>query len=254
MKFAAFRAPLILIISFFVLPAIAQTDTLPNPIPNFDSVATKVFARAPVYQTLSLRSQMQWDDGDAEQNFAGSIRLQKDSLIWLSLTGPLNIEGARVLISPDTFKIINKLSAEYAIRGFSFLHTWLYFPVTFSMLQQIIEGRKVDIGEKASTVAVEDSLYVLYYESDKLQEKMWVNPVNYTITKIVLKDKMLKQQMTVNFEAYNDLNGNPFSYRRKIEINRNEVVLLLNMEITRVQTDEKLSYPFDITDRYKKIE
>lgn len=238
---------------FILLTYTAVAQSL-DSIPNYDSVLAKVYAKQLPYNTLSMRGRMVWNDGSGELEFQGNTRMQKDSIVWMSLTGPFNIEGARVLASPDTFCIINRLAGEYAIKEFAYLERWLYLKLDFKTLQQLLTGHKADIQEKATAVAIEDSMYVLYMENDKMQEKLWVHPLNYTITKLVLKDKMLKQSIAIKFDAYNDLNGMPFSYRRDIEINRDAQTMRLLMEINRASVNENLTYPFDITDRLKKIE
>lgn len=240
-----------LVLSAFLFLSVAAPA---QDLPAFDTVITKVLDKQVVYNTLSMRSRMVWNDGSGDLEFQGNVRMHKDSLVWMSLTGPFNIEGARVLATPDTFKIVNRLGGEYAIKEISYLEKWLYLKVEFSTLQQLLSGQKPDIGEKATTIAIEDSMYVLYFENDKMQEKLWVHPLNYTITKVVLKDKMLKQSIAIKFDAYNDLNGKPFSYRRDIEINRDTQTMRLLMEINRAALNESLTYPFEITDRLKRIE
>lgn len=243
------------ILSFLVLIlSLSASAQVLDSLPVYDSVLSKVYDKQVAYNTLGMRSRMVWNDGSGDFEFQGNVRMQKDSLVWMSLTGPFNIEGARVLATPDTFKIVNRLAGEYALKEFSYLEKWLYLKIEFRTLQQLLSGQKADIGEKASTIAIEDSMYVLYMENDKMQEKLWVHPLNYTITKVVLKDKMLKQSIAINFDAYNDLNGKPFSYRRDIEINRDAQTMRLLMEINRATVNESLTYPFEITERLKKIE
>ena len=41
-----------------------------------------------------------------------NIRMQKDSVIWISATALLGIEAVRLLITPDSFKMINRLISE----------------------------------------------------------------------------------------------------------------------------------------------
>lgn len=238
---------------FLLLTYTATAQSL-DSIPSYDSVLAKVYDTQLPYSTLGMRSHMVWDDGSSQMEFQGNTRMQKDSIVWMSLTGPFNIEGARVLASPDTFRIINRLAGEYAIKEFTYLERWLYLKLEFNTLQQLLAGQKADIGEKATAVSIEDSMYVLYMENDKMQEKLWVHPLNYTITKLVLKDKMLKQSIAIKFEAYNDLNGKPFSYRRDIEINRDAQTMRLLMDINRATVNDSLTYPFDVTERLKRIE
>lgn len=220
----------------------------------YDSILSKVQAAQFSYKQVSVRAKIKWDDGQKEQDFQGTIRLKKDSLIWASLFNGVGIEGVRVLITPDTFKILNRLTEEYGVRDFRVVQALVSFPVQFTMLQQALAGTKIDIQEKASTAVRDDSLLLLINETDMLQERIWVEPQHYTITRIVLKDKMLKQVMTVTFDAYNDLNGKTFSYKRNVEFNRDGLVTRVQIDITKVRVDEDMEFPFDVSPKYKKIE
>ncbi len=220
---------------------------------NFDSLMNRVSFNQVSYKTLSARAKMIWNDGEIEQEFTATIRVKKDSLIWMSL-GAMGFEGARMLITPDSVRLINKLTSEYSVRDFSLLQSWILFPVNFKMLQEIIEGKKISIDEKATIAGKEDSSTVLYLESDKSLEKFWVDTAYYTIKKILLKDKLLKQDMTITFDAYNYSEAKPFSYKRTILINRDASTLKLSMEFTKVNFDEELTYPFEVSEKYKRVE
>lgn len=205
------------------------------------------------YQTLSMRSKLLWESDKTTQEFQGTVRIQKDSLVWASL-GAFGVEAARVLLSPDSFKIIYKLNNEYSVQPFSYLRNWLLFPVSFPMLQQLLAAGRIDINEQATALEQTDSFLVLYSENNHLAQTLWINPVNYTVTKLLLKDKLLQQDMAVTFGDYNLFNGKPFAYKRWVEINQGSAKVKLTMEITRLATNETLSFPFEINERYKKAE
>jgi len=242
-----FKATVLL--CFFFTGASAQ-DSLQV---NFDSVLAKVSANQVQYKTLSERAVLTWDDGNTAQQFNGNIRVKKDSLIWMSLS-MFGFEGARALITQDSFRLLNKLTSEYLVRDPNYIQSWLLLPINFQMLQQIITGERISINERATLAKNEDSSYVLYLESDKLFEKVWVNTQNYTVQKILLKDKLLKQDMLITFDSYNSLNGNPFSYKRNIAINRDGKAMKLDMQITKAGADEELNFPFEVNEKYKRVE
>jgi hypothetical protein len=69
--------------------------------------------------------------------------MQKDSIIWISITGALNVEGARVLITPDSVKIINKQENSVLLSSIDHLQRLTKLPLTFKDFQNIILGRPV---------------------------------------------------------------------------------------------------------------
>lgn len=203
--------------------------------------------------TLTMRNKMVWTDDKTTQEFQGTIRMQKDSVIWASL-GMFGIEAARVLITPDSFRIKYPMQSEYAEKDVSYLKNWLSLPLTFTMMEQLLRGEKIDIAEQTGLLSREDSVLVVYLESNTMAETIKVNPINYTITQILLKDKMLQQDMAITFDSYNVLNEKPFSFKRMVEINRAGKKVTLLMEITKAQANEDLTFPFELNERYKKVE
>ncbi|MFT4152819.1 DUF4292 domain-containing protein [Parafilimonas sp.] len=71
------------------------------------------------------------------------IKMLRDSIIWISITGPLNIEGARVLVTPDSVKIINKLENTVQLSSIKNLQKVTKLPLGFSEFQHIILGKAV---------------------------------------------------------------------------------------------------------------
>ncbi len=252
--FSALGIVLTVILIFSGLCAGAQEVAEDSISTEYHRIEDSAKAQQADFHSLSLRAKLTWADEKTEQEFTGSIRIQKDSLIWASLSGPLGIEGFRLLISPDTFKIINRLGNEYAIREFTYLEHWLLFPLSYKMLEQLLAGQLMDIPQLALAVTREDSTLLLYRENNKLLEKIWLNPQNYTVSKILLKDKMLQQDMTITFDAYNLLNGKPFSYRRSVDVHQGAMGFHLQMEISRIAMNDPLLFPFEINERYKKVE
>ena len=248
-----FRFSILVFLISFAFSNTVCGQTFPDTVHvTFDSLMRGIAANQTGYKTFSGRAKMSFDDGKAVQDFQAGIRMKKDTLVWMTINGPMNVEAARVFISPDTFQLMNKINGEYAGRSFSFLNNWLLFPVSFDMLQQLIAGEKMNIHEKASTAAYQDSTFIIYCESDKLLEKIWVNSGNYTISKILLKDKLLTQQMSVNFDSYNQVEGKPFSFHRDIEVNRDGVILKLTIDFTKVKLNENLTYPFEVSEKQKR--
>ncbi|HWB63757.1 MAG TPA: DUF4292 domain-containing protein [Chitinophagales bacterium] len=238
--------------SFLAIKSFAADSTA---VVNYDTVLTRVTANELSYRTLAVRAKMAFDDGKAEQDFQASIRMEKDSLVWCSISGGPGIEVARLILTPDTFRIIYRLSKQYAERPFSFIRNWLLFPVNFKMLQQLITGARFDIAERASALGREDSLYVLYAENEKLREETWVDSTNYTPVKTVLKDKLLKQQMTLTFGGYNrDQSAMPFAQQREITVERDGVTLKLNIEYSRLRLNGEESFPFEMNGKYTRVE
>jgi hypothetical protein len=95
------------------------------------------------FSTFYGRAKANFNSSQASGSATVYIKMKKDSVIWVSVTGPLNIEGARVLITPDSVKIINKLEGYAQLSSITHLQKITRLPFSFNDLQNLILGRPV---------------------------------------------------------------------------------------------------------------
>jgi len=104
------------------------------------------------FTTFYAKAKADFSSPQASGNATVYIKMKKDSVIWISITGPLNIEGVRVLVTPDSVKIINKLESTVQLSSIAHLQQITKLPLTFSDFQNIILGRPIvanaDLGFK----------------------------------------------------------------------------------------------------------
>src|SRR6266513_1723375 len=63
-----------------------------------------------------------YEDGDGKKyNVTAHVRMYKDSVIWISITAILGIEGLRAYITKDSVHLLNKQDKTYSVRVVSYL-------------------------------------------------------------------------------------------------------------------------------------
>ena len=90
------------------------------------------------------------------------IKMKKDSVIWISITGPLNIEGARILVTPDSVKIINKLEGTLQLSSIAHLQQITKLPLTFNDFQSILLGKPILNNSNSNYEFKKDSVIVTF--------------------------------------------------------------------------------------------
>lgn len=70
-------------------------------------IYNKVIKNKIDFNTFNARVRVAYTGKDGGDEATALIRVKKDSAIWLSLRGPLGIEGLRVLITNDSVKVMN---------------------------------------------------------------------------------------------------------------------------------------------------
>jgi len=98
----------------------------------------------------SLRSDWFCADFDADYSangtvtsFSGQIRMQKDSFIWVSASVVLGIEVSRILVTSDSFRVMDRIHNTYMCTGFSYIRRQTHPAVTLSILQALLIGNDI---------------------------------------------------------------------------------------------------------------
>ena len=96
------------------------------------------------FQTLSAKIGSRVEMKGKTFNFKSSLRMRRDSAIWISMSPAMGIEAARVLITTDSLKFINKLEKTYWIGSFEDAREMLKADLSYEMLQDFILGNALE--------------------------------------------------------------------------------------------------------------
>jgi hypothetical protein len=78
------------------------------------------------FNTFSAKIKVDYTNSKGKQpNFIANIRMLKDSIIWVSLSNDIGIEGIRVLISKDSIKILEDFLYDKKTINLNFFHATL---------------------------------------------------------------------------------------------------------------------------------
>jgi len=205
------------------------------------------------FRSLSMRCKVFYDDGKMQQDFTANIRIKKDSIIWLSLTGIFGIEGARLVVTRDSVLLLNKLTREYLARPVSYLSQIIPLSSGYDALQNLLIGQLVNVEPAEHRIYEADSLLILNFQNTNLRQTATLHRQKYTTLDLLLADQLIKQDLKITFGDYRDLSGSSFSFLRFIEVNRGLQKMKINMEVQRYTIDEPLTFPLEVNDSYKRI-
>lgn len=208
----------------------------------YPDTSWQLLSRYPPY--FSLKSKVDFNDGHTAMSFVANVRMRKDSLIWVSFTGPFGVEVIRAMIDRDSVKIWNKLSNERSTQPVSSLNRFLPFTPTLFDIQDFLLGNPLLISTAKPSISNADIMRIFTQDNARYSVQHNVDMQNYTLSELLLKDKMEKQQMDATFESYERLQGYAFSKARNIKINRGEQKMDLELDIYKYGEVERLDFPF----------
>ena len=205
-------------------------------------------------------------DGD-KNNFNVSLRICRDSAIWISVSPLLGIEAVRILLTPDTVRFLDRINKEYKVSGYKEINDLLYAGnLDFDIIQGILTGSLfVYKRNKFHSVYLEDQYYILSTLSKRklkrsLEEKdpskpviqdFYVDGSNYRIMKLAIEDNRIQKSLETKYSGYSYTSAGYFPHHSVTNI-KAEKNILVDLEYTKVTVEDTLEFPFTIPKSFKK--
>jgi hypothetical protein len=99
-------------------------------------------ARRFSFSTFSGKARVHYEGGGDEQDFTAHIRMQRDSLTWISVTALGSVvQVARMIITPDSVRLIDYLKNQYSAIPVADIGRMLPIPPSYDMVQSVLLGQ-----------------------------------------------------------------------------------------------------------------
>ena len=245
--------------------AIAKKDsaTVIIPPPDSDSkhdslrfmngIYSGVFNKRISFNTFSAKVKVNFQGKDGKKNdFNAFIRLQKDSVLWVSINALLGIEAFRIMITPDSVKVLNKLDKVVQLRSVNYLKEMTKLPFTFSELQDLVIGNPIYFYNNIVSYKKEGDLVTVVSMGDLFKHLLTLDPVDFEIRHSKLDDVNATRARTadITYGDYQDIENNSFSTFRKITVSEKSK-LDIEMKYKQFDFNIPLKFPFNIPKNYK---
>ncbi|HRE50129.1 MAG TPA: DUF4292 domain-containing protein [Flavitalea sp.] len=206
------------------------------------------------YQTFSGKVKVVFQGNDGKKSdFNAFFKLQKDSALWISINALLGIEAFRVLITPDSVKVINKLDKVVQLRSVAYLTEIARIPFTLTELQDLIIGNPIYLDSNLVSYKKNGASSVSVVSIGKLfKHLLTLNESNYLPlhSKLDDIDESRARTADITYGDYENKNGVPFSTFRKIAVSEKSK-LDIEMKYRQYEFNEPLNFPFSIPKNYK---
>jgi outer membrane lipoprotein-sorting protein len=232
--------------------------TVPITSPKIDSVAIKKDILSRVnsnhidFQYFSSKIKVDYTDAKGKTiNATAFIRIQKDSVIWASLTGLLGIEGFRVLVKPDTVIIMDKLEKTIAYKSVSYLQEMIKLPVDFYTLQDLLLGNVIFFPDNIVSYRNSGNTLLALSVGDFFKHLITVDTTDNRILHSKLDDvqEMRNRTCDITLSDYDQQQGKLFSSNREITITE-KARLEIKLDFKQVTFNQPQSFPFNIPKNY----
>ncbi len=219
------------------------------------------------FNWLSFKFNADLSIDHSNKSFSGAINIKKDSIIWVSIS-KMGFEVARILITDDSVKFMNRIESTYFIGDFGLINSFTNTVFDFNMLQSLIIGNDFSYYEtdkfKASYSNEQYRLSTLnrrklkkHIKNEKenikvLIQDIWLEPGTFKINRVKVKEIKEKRSLDVLYSIYLAVENQLFPTRVVFDISA-ETPFVLTLEYSKVKVNENQAIPFRIPSSYTKL-
>lgn len=238
----------------------------------YDSITCNYKNYTSFYTKFSAQAEI---DGKSNA-IKGTIKIQKDSVIWVSITPLLGTEVFRISITRDSVQFVNRLEREYYSGGYNYLNQLTGLDINYDFLEDILMNHfffypisKIDTLSALNEfeISKDPKVYKIHNLSDKEYKKIQkqkvypnfvyhsykVNKYNLHLDNIEFNDFKYRRQLSVDYDNFFEYGDNFFPSLIKMSITDGDKDVQLELEYYKTEFDKDNTYPFTISSKYKKI-
>lgn len=207
------------------------------------------------FRTFNGRAKTKVEFGNDKQDVTLHVRIDRDKAIWISVTATVvNYEAARILVTPDTIKILNKLQSEYIVKPFNYINRYTGSGVNFAMLQDLLlanvskellrteQMTVASAGEEVQLVGVTNGLSFQYSLNENKRPKVFrLNAIG--------SDESLE----AFYSSFAAITGYNFPQNQSINLNASEIAVKAILNYNKLEFNESVEMPFTVPSKYKII-
>lgn len=207
------------------------------------------------FTTFSSKVKVEYsDDKNRRLDFNAFVRMKKDSAIWISIIAALNIEAFRVMITPDSLVIMDKLNRTVQKKPLNYLQEITKVPFDYRTLEDLIIGNPIYLDKSIVAYADQGEKLSLSTVGEAFKHILTVSKNDLSVLFSKLDDVDVTRSRTANlsYAEYKMSGAWLFSEVRNISLSektRLDVVL----DFKQVEFEKPLTFPFSIPKNYKLL-
>lgn len=205
------------------------------------------------FTTFSAKIKVDFVGSDGKKSdFNAFLRLKKDSAMWISINAALGIEAFRVMVTPDSVKVLNKLEKVVQLRSVGYLQEVAKIPLSFTELQNLILGHAPYLDSNIVSYKDEGAALSLVSIGNLFKHFLTVNKTDLRLLHSKLDDvnNIRARTCDITYGDYETKNGARFSTFRKITVSE-KAKLDIELQFKQFDFNEQLNFPFSIPKNYK---
>lgn len=222
------------------------------------------------FDTFSAKSVISVTQDNKKTTFKSNIRIKKDSAIWISITPLFGIEMARVLITVDTVKLIDRLEKKYFIGDYEYINKRFNVDLEYEVLEAILLGNSIafEFDEKVKFSTDKEDYYLGNLQKRKAKKadekpkkiekekeeviSLWINQNSFKLDKFIFSDLTADRFILGEYKNFMEIEDQLIPEYLRFELQSSQPAEV-ELQYSRVSLNQPLKFSFNISSKYEKI-
>jgi hypothetical protein len=205
---------------------------------------------------LTAKAKLEYSDGTNVDQYALSLRVKKDSVIWMSI-GKAGVEGVRGLLRPDSLFILDKMKNDSYSYDLKYLQALIQSNLSYYNIQNLLIGDLLFPYSESDVVTKTDTHFVIVQKKDNLNIESFVRFDNLKVDKVNITDATAMSKTAVAYSNYilTDSILVPAVCILNVEYKKNGQNLHTQLTLTHSKmefTNKALNFPFNVPKKYNE--
>jgi len=209
------------------------------------------------FDYFQSKAKIDYDDGTNQFSSPMTIRIRKDSVIWISVNPALGIEVVRALITQDSIFVIDKIHKDFYAVGLDYVKGNFGVKLTFGMIQSALLGNLIEPMKANDSLSFEGDFAILRQNKVQLEILNQISKSSKKIENVVITDISTKNNLTLKYTDFSPLDTFQYALTNQVVANYANKNGLMKSNVTinhqRVDLrDKHLRFPFNIKHKYER--
>ena len=207
------------------------------------------------FTTFSAKIDVDYRDKDDKKfDVNAHLRMHRDSIIWVSVTAILGIEGLRACITKDSVRILDKQNKTYIARSVSYLQEMTALPLDLYSLQDLLIGNPVFLDSNIVSYSKTQNSTSLLSIGEFFKNLLTISEPGKQLqsSKLDDLDELRNRTCHLTYSDYESKKGPQFATKRTINVSEKDK-LDIRLDFKQYDFNETLTFPFSIPKNYKRM-
>ena len=222
----------------------------------------------PKFSALTIKGDVDYSSGNDVASFNMHMRIKKDSAIWISASPFLGIEVVRILITPDSVKILDRINNIYYSDRLAALKISFHANVNMDVLQSLVCASYItsSIQDTLRSLYLDSSQYVLSTVEKKAQNRqeeqtsqlpfacdLWCTNPTMRVNKMVLSEPKSERKVEAKYEDYRESDAGIFPYLTTITAKdeTSNKTALIRIAVGKILSSQEVELPFSVPKKFE---